>query len=186
MLFTPGLAFVGGRLATVIERRPSARADGPETADAESLDHHVLVAGYGRVGQTIARLLVEQSVAHLAIDRDAEVARRARARGEAAVYGDATRKDVLERLGAARAAALIVTLDDPVAARQVVAVARDAWPGLKLFARARDAEHAAELEKLGATEVVPETLESSLSLARGALAAIGVPGAAGERLGGRD
>lgn len=185
MLLTPGLAWAGARLAAAIERRTASRSYGLDAVDVAGLEHHVLIAGFGRVGETVARLLAEQTVAYLAIDLDTDRVRAARARGASVVYGDATRADVLERLGAERAAAIVVTLDAPDAARRAVGAVHRRWPALRILARAHDASHTEELHALGAAEVFPETLESSLSLARGALAAIGLPAEAAIRLGQR-
>jgi CPA2 family monovalent cation:H+ antiporter-2 len=183
MLLTPGLAWAGARMAVAVERRAANRAYGPDAADTAALEHHVLIAGFGRVGETVARLLAEQTVTYLALDVDADRVRAARARGAPVVYGDAARADVLERLGAERAAALVVTLDDPDTARRTVDGVRRRWPNLRVLARAHDAIRADELRALGVAEVVPETLESSLSLARSALAATGLPSEAAVRLG---
>jgi CPA2 family monovalent cation:H+ antiporter-2 len=170
-------------MAVAVERRAANRAYGPDAADTAALEHHVLIAGFGRVGETVARLLAEQTVTYLALDVDADRVRAARARGAPVVYGDAARADVLERLGAERAAALVVTLDDPDTARRTVDGVRRRWPNLRVLARAHDAIRADELRALGVAEVVPETLESSLSLARSALAATGLPSEAAVRLG---
>ncbi len=183
MLLTPALAWGGARLAATLARRAAGRAIGPEAIAADQLEQHILVAGFGRVGQTVSRLLDEQKVPYIALDLDPVRVRDCRARGQPVVYGDATRADVLARLGADRAAALVVTLDNPDAARRAVGGVRRAWPHLKLFVRAHDDRHLAELKALGADDVVPETLESSLTLARQALGAVGVPADAIARLG---
>jgi CPA2 family monovalent cation:H+ antiporter-2 len=183
MLLTPGLVWAGARLAVAIERRTANRAYGPDALDAAGLEHHVLIAGFGRVGETVARLLAEQAVAHLAVDLDAGKVQAARARGAPVIYGDAARADVLERLGAERASALVVTLDDPETARRTVDAVRRRWPDLRILARAHDASCAEDLRALGVAEVVPETIESSLSLARSALAATGLPSEAVAHLG---
>ena len=183
ILLTPGLAWVGERLGRRFESGAATRELGPGDRPSDELENHVLIAGFGRVGQTVAELLDRQKVPYVAIDLDANRVRDSRGRGRSVYFGDATRRDVLDRLGAARAAALVITLDNPEAAkRTVVAVART-WPGLKMFVRAHDASHLAELKALGATDVIPETLESSLTLARHALQAIGAPAEAAARLG---
>jgi CPA2 family monovalent cation:H+ antiporter-2 len=183
ILLTPGLAWAGERLGRRFESEAATRELGPGDRPADELENHVLIAGFGRVGQTVAELLDQQKVPYVAIDLDAHRIKDSRSRGRPVYYGDATRRDVLERLGAAKAAALVVTLDSPEAAKRTVAVVAKGWPGLKMFVRAHDATHLAELKALGAADVVPETLESSLTLARHALQAVGAPAEAAARLG---
>lgn len=143
---------------------------------------HVIIAGFGRVGQTVAALMARQQVPVVAIDLNPDLVREKRREGQPVHYGDTSRHELLKQLGADHAMAAIITLDDPQAAARTVAAFRDHWPHLRLFARARDRDHAANLLALGAVAVVPETFESSLTLARGALESFGVPSAAVEEL----
>jgi len=182
ILLTPGLAALSASLA---ERLDSAQArrgsDGIDQA-RDTTDDHVVIAGFGRVGQTVAALLGAQKVSFVALDLDPSRVKEWRARGVPVYYGDASREDILEKIGLSRAAALIITIDDPEAARRTLANIRRKSPHLPIFVRAHDASHLKELQKLGAAAVVPETLESSLTLARHALEALGTPAEAAERL----
>lgn len=178
ILLTPGLAALSASLA---RRLDSAQADGIDEA-SRSAEDHVVIAGFGRVGQTVATLLGEQEVSFVALDLDPGRVKEWRARGVPVFYGDASREDVLEKIGLSKAAALIITIDDPEAARRTLASIKRKSPRLPIFVRAHDASHLRELQKLGATAVVPETLESSLTLARYALEALGTPAEAAERL----
>jgi CPA2 family monovalent cation:H+ antiporter-2 len=116
----------------------------------------------------------------VAVDLDAAGVRDAAADGRPVVYGDASRPEILRTIGLDRAVALILTIDDPVAADRTLEAARAARPGLPVFARARDREAAARLAAAGASGVVQETFESSVALASEALEALGVPGTAVE------
>lgn len=154
----------------------------PLTDMAKPGQPHVIIAGFGRVGQTVAALMARQQVPVVAIDLNPDLVREKRRDGLPVHYGDTARHELLKQLGADHAMAAIVTLDDPQAAARTVAAFRDHWPHLRLFARARDRDHAANLLAMGAEAVVPETFESSLTLARGALESFGVPSSAVEEL----
>jgi CPA2 family monovalent cation:H+ antiporter-2 len=134
----------------------------------------VIVAGFGRVGQTVAALLEAHGVPYVAIDRDPDRVARQRRHGKPIYYGDMTRIELLRRLELDTARALVVTLDDPAVAEALVAAARATRPSLLIVARARDAEHAARLYHAGATDAVPETIEASLQLAEAALVDVGI------------
>jgi CPA2 family monovalent cation:H+ antiporter-2 len=182
MLATPGLAWLGSRWAGWLERERQTRAlagipDAPET-----LQDHVIIAGLGRVGHTVARMLAAQNVPFVAIDMDPDRVRAGRQDGYRAHYGDASKQDVLSQLGADHALALLITVGDPEAARRTLAMVRRFWPGLRAFARAHGAEDAEEMLRLGAAAAIPETIESSKALARHALDALGAPTEALQKL----
>jgi CPA2 family monovalent cation:H+ antiporter-2 len=190
MFAVVGLSIVTTPFLPALADRLAARL-APEAPDAASAQAaaghvhggptgHVVVAGYGRVGRTVAALLSEQQVPWIAVDLDpARVRAEARA-GSPVVYGDASRPEILRRLGVADAAAVVLTLDDPAAAERTLEAVRRDSPGVAVFARARDRAAAARLRALGAASVVPETFESSVALAGEALNVLGVPGAAVE------
>jgi monovalent cation:H+ antiporter-2, CPA2 family len=144
----------------------------PEIAEALS---RVIVAGFGRVGQMVAEMLEVHEVPYVAIDRDPDRVARQREQGASVYFGDVTQIDLLRRLHLETARALVVTLDDPVGADEVVAGARAARSDLLIVARARDAGHAAHLYRAGASDAVPETVEASLQLAEAVLVDVGVP-----------
>ena len=172
MALTPGLASLGAWLQT---RFDGFEGDRERNADGttEGLESHVIIAGYGRVGLTIGRLLREQQLPFVALDLDPVRSRAARARGELVYYGDAARPEMLERVGIAKASAVVVTLDNSKSASHLVQALRAKWPKVPIYARARDREHMIELEAAGATAVVHEALEASLQLSGHVLRAIG-------------
>jgi len=180
--FLPALAdALIRRLPATTPAEPDPDA-APSGHGGEHLSGHVIVAGFGRVGQTVAQLLSYQQVPYVAVDMSPELVRRMRDKGLPVHYGDGSRPEILKQLGADSAAAVVVTLDQPAAAERTVTAVRHSWPGLKVFARARDRDGANLLLSHGCVAVVPETFESSLSLAKGALEALGVPTAAVEEL----
>lgn len=135
----------------------------------------VIIAGFGRVGRIIASLLKEHNIPFIAVDANAAAVARARDEGHDVYFGDVKQIEFLRRCGIETARALVLTMDAPKAASEVVRVARAARADLQVVVRARDADHAGELYRLGATDAVPETVEASLQLGEAVLVDVGVP-----------
>jgi CPA2 family monovalent cation:H+ antiporter-2 len=169
MLLTPLLGQLGRRLA----HRRGGESGLPQQMDLEHLTGHVILAGYGRVGQSVARLLAGEEAAILALDREPDKIRIARKDGLHAYVGDAARAEFLNASGIARAAMLIVTVDDPERAEAMVRAALAVRPDLTVLARAHDGEHMARLTEAGANHVVPEAIESGLQMVQFALEVFG-------------
>ncbi|HVX99142.1 MAG TPA: cation:proton antiporter [Pseudorhodoplanes sp.] len=163
MMVTPLLAVAARRLGRKIARQEQPHAIAEDSA-AELRDH-VVIGGFGRVGQTVARVLDSENVPWVALDTNGEVVTEHRQLGRMVFFGDASRNELIERAGAKRARAFVVTLSHAEAAERMVAEIRKIRPGACLLVRARDSEHAARLLRLGATDAVPETVEASLQLA---------------------
>ncbi len=136
---------------------------------------HVLICGYGRCGQNLARMLEREGIAYMALDLDPDRVRQAAAAGNSVVFGDATRVQALKAAGLGRAAALAITYLDTPSALKVLANARAHAPQVPVVVRTDDDTHLEKLQAAGATEVVPEAIEGSLMLAGHALALVGVP-----------
>lgn len=163
MLLTPLLGQLGRRLAA---RGPEpVDAEGMELTDPSEMENHVVLAGYGRVGHAVARILAHEEVALLVLDRDPEKVHKAREDGLTAYVGDAARTEILELTGLAKAVQFIVTVDDAIRARDMVRCARALHGEIDIFARAHDGNHAATLINAGAGHVVPEAIESGLQMA---------------------
>lgn len=140
-----------------------------------STSDHVILCGYGRSGQTLARVLQQEDIPFYALDLDPERVTEAAAAGENVTYGDASRRDVLMGIGLARARALIITYDDTASALRILSIVRDERPELPVIVRTRDDSDIDELKKAGADEVVAEMMEGSLMLASHAMMLLGVP-----------
>jgi CPA2 family monovalent cation:H+ antiporter-2 len=134
-----------------------------------------VIGGFGRVGQTIARLLEEESVPYVALDTHAALVAQASKAGRSTYFGDAGRPEMLERVGARRARAFVVTPNAPEAVERMIVAARKLQPDALVFARASDPQHAARLLALGAVDVIPEAVEASLQLGGRVLEALDVP-----------
>ncbi|QSR15826.1 cation:proton antiporter [Novosphingobium sp. KA1] len=166
---TPALAKIGKIMARRVEgveapHQPVEAPDKPPT----------LIVGFGRVGHLVADMLTRHGRPYLAVDSNTDIITEGRRRGYTVAFADAARGDAMLRLGVASAAAVIVTMDEPVSAQRIVRKLRADFPHLPIIARARDTDHAGVLYRAGATHAVPETLESSLQLSEAALVEIGV------------
>jgi CPA2 family monovalent cation:H+ antiporter-2 len=136
---------------------------------------HVIVCGYGRVGQNVARVLETEGFEFLAMDLDPVRVRTAHAAGDAVIYGDAADDGVLKSAGLDRANAVVVTFSDTARSLAIVRAVRRQRPALPILVRAQDETHLEELIAAGATEVVPETLEAALTLVSNTLHMLQVP-----------
>ncbi len=170
LTITPLLAMLGKTLA----RRVEPIASIPEE-DGDPSTPRVIIVGFGRVGKLIAEMLDKHEIPYVALDADSDLVDGARREGYRAVFGNATRDDALDKLGIAKAPAVILTMDEHVLAQRLVKKLRAAYPALPIITRARDSFHAAQLYRSGASHAVPETLESSLQLSEAVLVDIGVP-----------
>ena len=136
---------------------------------------HVIICGYGRCGQNLARILEREGIPYLALDLDPDRVRQATAAGDSVVFGDAARLQALMAAGLARASAVVVTYLDVPGALKVLAHTRSHAPQVPVIVRTQDDLDLERLQAAGATEVVPEAIEGSLMLASHALALVGVP-----------
>jgi CPA2 family monovalent cation:H+ antiporter-2 len=135
----------------------------------------VIIAGFGRVGETVASLLERHNVGYVAVDTDPDRVAEQRKLRRYVYWGDITQPELMHRLHVESARALVVTMGDHAASDRLVAAARAARRDLLIMVRARDARHAAHLYAIGATDAVPETIEASLQLSEAVLVELGVP-----------
>ncbi|HKJ71378.1 MAG TPA: monovalent cation:proton antiporter-2 (CPA2) family protein, partial [Gammaproteobacteria bacterium] len=142
---------------------------------ATELEGHVILCGFGRIGQNLAKFLRDEGLDFVALDLDPLRIREARDAGERVFFGDATHRDLLEAAGVGRARALVVTFDDYHAAMKILARVRTAYAHLPILVRTRDDSYMEQLTQAGATEVLPESLEASLMLATDLLLSLDVP-----------
>ena len=157
---------VAGRLAKDVERAP-------QFDSFADLVGHVVVAGYGRVGHTIARILEGEDADIVALERNAAIVVRERKNGVRIYLGDASRPEILLKAGAENARLFVVTVDDPADAERIVAGVRSLRRNAPILARARDSDHARRLSEAGASFVIPDAVEAGLQLAGRALGEYG-------------
>ena len=171
MVLTPVLAALGRGMASRL--RPGAGGE-PIPEEASHLSGHIVIAGYGRVGRAIARLLTEHGIAYIGLDMDSERVAKAREAGLPVYYGDASKAGVLRSVGLERARAAVITLNTARLAERTTACIRQAAPDIPIIVRARDRVQETLLGGIGATAVIPETVEASLQMAGAVLRSAGI------------
>jgi CPA2 family monovalent cation:H+ antiporter-2 len=167
---TPILAKLGQVAARRVDRSIEA---GPQDLQIDK-SPRVVIIGYGRVGRLVADMLTVHDRSYLAVDSNIDTVTAARQDGVPILFGDVGRSEFIDRLNLGHASALVLTMDDPVLNVRLTRKVRGWCPNLTIVARARDAQHAAELYRAGATDAVPETLESSLQLSEALLVDLGM------------
>lgn len=176
MLFAPVLVQYNGAIARLLAPGyRNRRQQDLEEVRQQDLREHVIICGYGRVGQSIARVLEDEGVPYLALDLDPTRVRQAQAAGETIFYGDASRRDLLEAAGIGHARAIVITYGNVQETARVLAVAKELRPQIPSVVRAHDDSQMAALEAAGADEVIPEVTEGALMLASQTLLQIGFP-----------
>jgi len=168
---TPLLAKAGRLIAQLIER---SRSDDVADTALEQVQAGTVVIGFGRVGRTVADMLRRHNLPYIGVDADIDNVNTARRGGYNVLFGDVTRSELVDQLNLGHAKALVLTMDDPVLTVRLTRRVRGWVPDLPIIARARDTAHAAELYRAGATEAVPEALESSLQLSEVVLVDLGM------------
>ncbi|MHC8410303.1 cation:proton antiporter [Pseudomonas sp. Hz4] len=177
MLVTPLLLRAAPRIATHVHRKPNEEAKLEEISALNAgLHRHVVICGYGRVGQSIGRFLRHEHQPYIALDSDPVRVQEAAVVESCVHYGDSRRGELLVAVGLERARLLVVAVDKPDIALLILKEARRFNPTVPILVRTRDDSQLAELKAAGASEVVPELLESSLMLASHALIMLGLPG----------
>lgn len=171
LTITPVLARIGHDAARRIELRSS---DSAAEQAIESTEPRTIIIGFGRVGRLVADLLRAHNRAFIAVESDIDAVVEGRNKGYPVIYGDVSRAEIMDRLHLGHAQALVLTMDEPVLMATLAKKVRAWLPDLPIIARARDTQHAAQLYRLGVTDAVPETLESSLQLSESVLTNIGV------------
>lgn len=174
LFITPLLARIGrgiGERHEHVQRELAAAADDGELASARG---RIIIAGFGRVGQQLAKLLDQQHIPFVAFECDAKLVSKLHAQGKPVYFGNASRPELLRRVHADESPVIVLTMDHPASALQAVRGIRREYPHARLFVRSRDEKHARALRQAGASVVVPETLEASLQLSAFVLEAMGL------------
>jgi len=179
MLVGPLLVRYNGRIADFILRRRSVEPSEAvmETVATRQLAErdHAIICGFGRVGQNLARVIEQRGIEYIAIDQDPFRVRDARQAGDPVVYGDAAETEVLHSLGIDRASVLVISFDSPETALRIVRRVRRLRADLPILVRTEDDAKLDVLQAAGATEVIPATFETSLSLVAHVLLCLKVP-----------
>lgn len=171
MVATPGLVHIGHLLSNKLKKE---NREGMLDANFNAEGENVLIAGFGRVGQTIAKVLSDGGIPYVAIDADHRRVAKCRTRGMPVYFGDASQLSVLNAAGAGNAPAIVITLDQVNIVNHIVLELSKNHPGAQIFVRARDMKHLRKLETGGATAIVPETAEASLQLGAIVMHSLGI------------
>ena len=173
LLITPLIT----RLAPLAEWLVSFASDkkiSAENGNGVNEDDHIIIAGFGRVGQTMANILEDQKIRYVAIDTDGVAVSKFRAEGYPVLFGNARKMKLWHRLNIDSAAAAVITIDDFSVTEAIVRSLRHEWPLIPIIVRVHDTSHMEQYYQAGATIVVPETLESTLQLMKTLLEQIGI------------
>lgn len=168
LTLTPLLASIGRYMASRVRHAGLKEEEMGPTAGK------TVIFGFGRVGRMIADMLTKHGRPYLAVDSDIDGFADARKAGYSVLYGDVSRKELIEKLQLGQVVAVVLTMDDPVLTARLAKRLRQEHPAVPIIARARDADHAAALYRAGVTDAVPEALEASLQLSEAVLVDIGV------------
>lgn len=161
--------------ASPVQSQANTSAPTPAPANIGEIKDHVIICGYGRIGQGVARFLDLEAIPYLALDLDSIKVKQAHLAGERVFYGDATERDILEALGVATARLVVISHEDVGASLRILQHLHHLRPELPVMVRTRDESRLEELRAAGATEVVAETLEASLMIAANTLMALNLP-----------
>jgi len=168
LTLTPALASLGRLMGRRVKQAAIEDEDLGPTAGK------TVIFGFGRVGRMVAEMLAEHGRGYLAVDSDIDGFSEARKAGYSVLYGDVSRRELIEKLQLDQVVAVVLTMDDPVLTARLAKRLREEHPDLPIIARARDSGHAAALYRAGVTDAVPEALEASLQLSEAVLVDIGV------------
>jgi len=172
IFFIPLMGRIGARLTPRDADTEAYAHLAPETQVASG---RVMIVGYGRIGGLVGDMLSRHDIPYVAVDDNVAIVAEEREKGVEIYWGNASRRDFLLRCGVEQARALVVTVHKASATEEIVRLAHEIREDLVIVARARDADHATTLYRLGASDAIPETIEASLQLAETVLVDIGVP-----------
>jgi CPA2 family monovalent cation:H+ antiporter-2 len=183
MIVAPFLMRLSGAVGRSLEGLPNLRryfpgqpGDSPQAELYSAEARPVLIVGFGLNGRNLARVLRRMEIPYRVLELNAEKVRSAAREGEPIVYGDSTSREILGKIGARSARAMVVAISDPAATQRTVQLARALAPGLPILVRTRYVTEIDELYKLGADEVIPEEFEASVEVCNRLLRRVGIPG----------
>lgn len=166
---------IAGRLISGEDPETHRLALQPDATTAVAKRRHVIICGYGRVGQNLARILEQEGFEYIALDLDPFRVRTARQAGDPVNYGDASQPNVLESVGLANASVVVISIPDSLGALRIVGTAKELRPDVPILVRTRDDTDLDRLQRAGATEIVPDSLEAALMLASHLLLLLEMP-----------
>jgi CPA2 family monovalent cation:H+ antiporter-2 len=173
MALTPLLSMLGDLIADKLDKREKMDYD-DINKDVADLDNHVIIAGFGRVGKMVARLLEAEKVNYIALDANPNHVAHERREGFPLYLGDSSNVEMLESVGLKRAKSVIITIDNEITLKKCTKVIRKHMPKIPIVVRTKDLSSSEELYKIGASIIVPETYETGLQMGGAVLKSVGV------------
>ncbi|GAB3542419.1 cation:proton antiporter [Noviherbaspirillum agri] len=173
-LFATPVVAKGGRIVAEWWDSRHPDSNSIDNAEIEPVNGTVIIAGFGRVGQLVAQMVSAHGAPYIAFENNARLIAKMHPMGIPVYFGDAARVELLRKVHAEKAAAIVLTMDHPASALHAVTAIRREYPNVPLFARSRDEKHALALKQAGASYVIPETLEAGLQLSAFVLQTLGV------------
>jgi CPA2 family monovalent cation:H+ antiporter-2 len=173
MALTPLLSAIGNWIANKLDKKEKMPV-GEIYKEIADLENHVIIAGFGRVGKMVARLLAAENIHFVAIDINADTVSQERDEGFPIYLGDASKVEILKSIGADRAKSIIISVDNEVTLKKIAKVVNINFSDLVVVVRSEDLSNAEELYESGATVVVPETYETGLQLGGAVLKSVGI------------
>lgn len=173
MAVTPLLSVLGSHIEDWLDIGVE-KDKNQEFRGVADLDSHIIISGFGRVGRVIAHMLYEQDFNYVCLDSDLMIVKKARAQGFPVYHGDLGSMEVLKAVGAERAKAIVLTMNDKISLRKAVKTIHNTYPNLEVIVRAEDFKHGKGLKKLGATIAIPSTIEIGLQIGSTLLTSLGV------------
>lgn len=164
MLATPALVSFAPALGSWRSRAAGSAPAAAAEAAGRALSNHVIVVGLGVNGRNLSRVLKSAGISYVSVELDPDVGRRARADGEPVIFGDATRREILESAGISRAGVIVFAISDREAVRRAIRFARELNPGVHIIVRTRLVDEIVDLERRGADEVIAEEFETSIEI----------------------
>ncbi|RZI47197.1 potassium transporter [Rickettsiales endosymbiont of Peranema trichophorum] len=174
MAVTPLLSIVGAYIEDRLDLEEELEAN-QAFKGVSDLSGHVIVAGFGRVGRVVAYMLSQEHVNYIAVDSNYALVKKTRDQGFPIYHGDLAMIDILQAVGTNRAAAIILTMGDKLSIRKAIKTIRANFKNLDVIVRVEDYKHGKQLQKLGATAVVPSTIETGLQLGGALLKLLKIP-----------
>ena len=174
MFATPLMARLGHVLGNTWDKSHHRAPAALDNAETGALSGHVIIVGFGRMGQLLAEILNAQGLRYVAIDIDMHQSTRKHPLGEPVYFGDVSRPELLHRVHASKSAAIVLTMDHAEATLHATRAIRREFVDIPLLARAHDEDHACALQAAGATQVMPETLAAGLQLSSAVLHMVGM------------
>lgn len=174
MAITPLLALIGQKISDRIERRLGRTPIQILEYGAKDLANHVIIAGFGKVGKMVAKVLEAEGINYAALDVNDEIVREEIANGLPIFKGDASQINTLKAVGADRALTIVMTINNEITVKKSLRSIHQKFPNLEIIVRLRDLRNSSELYDLGVTSIIPQDYETGLQLGAAALKSVGI------------